>query len=141
MRHVSYIILLESSQRLLEYGHSVQYAQQNVLDSYSKRVGGNRKESGLLQQQNRVVHYQGTVRKNRYAEHKVSVKHLWIKPFFIIKNGVIKKWPPISRKIITQYIQCIARGDVFGVNTPLRDRLITPKLATSVPHLLLPSTP
>ena len=45
-----------------------------ILDSYSKREGGNPGNSGLSSQQKMVVHYPRTLWKNSYAEHEVTGK-------------------------------------------------------------------
>ena len=45
-----------------------------ISDSFSKREGGNPRNSGLSSQQFMVVHYPRTVWKNGYAEHKETGK-------------------------------------------------------------------
>ena len=45
-----------------------------IPESYLKREGGNPGNSGLLSQQEMVVHYPRTVWKNSYAEHEVIGK-------------------------------------------------------------------
>ena len=48
--------------------------KKKILDSYSKREGGNPGNSGLSSQQKMVVHYPRAVWKNSYAEHEVTGK-------------------------------------------------------------------
>ena len=76
MRHVSCILLLEwstTSQRVCVYRISVPYAQKDPRFLFEKRRE-NPGNSGLLSQQQMVVHYPRTVWKNSYAEHLVTGK-------------------------------------------------------------------